>query len=114
MDIYLPVRTKWMMKKLYTATMLVLGVILGVQGSEYLSVLQDEKAREIHRINSLNLLCYVIIMIIIVCTVWLFKHKRVRFLHDFFHESTLAIIYGLIVGAFIRYSGTDTKVTQMV
>nr|XP_046911145.1 sodium/hydrogen exchanger 9-like isoform X2 [Dermatophagoides farinae] len=92
---------------------LIIGFIIGVQTSEFLVIRQDQKAREIHRLDSLNLLSYVTIMIIIVCTVWLFKHKRVRFLHDFFHETGLAIIYGLIVGAIIRYSGSDTKVSQL-
>nr|XP_027201088.1 sodium/hydrogen exchanger 9-like isoform X3 [Dermatophagoides pteronyssinus] len=105
--------TKWILRSIHRFSMLIVGLIFGVQASEFLVIRQDQKARDLHRLDSLNLLSYVTIMIIIVCTIWLFKHRRVRFLHDFFHETGLAISYGLIVGALIRYSGSDTKVSQL-
>jgi hypothetical protein len=64
-----------------------------------LDIRQDEKAKELHRLDSLNILSYVLLLILTVCTIWLFKKRRVQFLH----ETGLAIIYGLIVGAIIRY-----------
>ncbi|XP_076370262.1 sodium/hydrogen exchanger 6-like isoform X2 [Tachypleus tridentatus] len=67
----------------------------------------DEKARGIHRIDSENILAYVCLLILTVCTIWLFKRKRARFLH----ETGLAIIYGLVIGAIIRYSAEDTEIS---
>ncbi|KAG1686120.1 Sodium/hydrogen exchanger 7 [Nymphon striatum] len=70
----------------------------------------DEKAKSIHRIDSLNILAYVFLLILTVCTIWLFKHRRVRFLH----ETGLAVMYGLIIGAILRYSGPDAEITHEV
>ena len=61
----------------------------------------DEKAKQLHRIDSFNILAYTFLLILTVCTIWLFKRRRARFLH----ETGLAIIYGLIIGAIIRYVG---------
>ena len=80
-----------------------------VAGYAVLDIRQDEKAKLLHRLDTLNILAYVCILILIVCTIWLFKHKRVKFIH----ETGLAIIYGLIVGAIIRYAGKDTDVSQL-
>lgn len=50
----------------------------------------DAKAQSTHRIDSLNLLSYTLLLILTVLTIWLFKHRRVSFLH----ETGLAVIYG--------------------
>ena len=80
-----------------------------VYGYAVLDIRQDAKAKLLHRLDTLNILAYVCILILIVCTIWLFKHKRVKFVH----ETGLAVIYGLIVGAIIRYTGKDTDISQM-
>jgi len=61
----------------------------------------DEKALNTHRLDNLNLLLYTFLLILTVVTIWMFKHRRLRFLH----ETGLAVIYGLVVGAIIRYTG---------
>ncbi|XP_018918233.1 sodium/hydrogen exchanger 6 isoform X2 [Bemisia tabaci] len=69
----------------------------------------DAKAQLNHRLDSLNLLLYTFLLILTVLTIWLFKHRRLRFLH----ETGLAVIYGLIVGAFLRYTGTPQQLQHL-
>ncbi|XP_061385773.1 sodium/hydrogen exchanger 6 isoform X1 [Danaus plexippus] len=69
----------------------------------------DAKATLLHRIDSLNLLIYTCLLTLTVLTIWVFKHRRVSWLH----ETGLAVIYGLIVGAIIRYAGSTNQVTHI-
>ena len=50
----------------------------------------DEKIKEQHRIDSLNLLLYMMLLITTVLTVWMFKHRRMRYMH----ETGLALVFG--------------------
>ncbi|KAF5303763.1 hypothetical protein FQA39_LY09836 [Lamprigera yunnana] len=72
-------------------------------------IVLDAKAQSNHRLDSLNLLSYTLLLILTVLTIWLFKHRRVSFLH----ETGLAVIYGLIVGAIIRYAGSSAAISNM-
>ncbi|XP_076164386.1 na[+]/H[+] hydrogen exchanger 3 isoform X6 [Ptiloglossa arizonensis] len=70
----------------------------------------DAKAQLLHRLDSLNLLLYTFLLILTVLTIWTFKHRRLRFLH----ETGLAVIYGLIIGAIIRYGfATSSTILHM-
>ena len=59
----------------------------------------DEKEIALHQLDSLSLLLYTFLLTLTVLTIWMFKHRRVRFLH----ETGLALFYGLIIGAIVRY-----------
>jgi len=63
----------------------------------------DEKKLLLHKLDSLSLLLYTFLLTLTVVTIWLFKHRRVAFIH----ETGLAIVYGLIIGAIIRYGVND-------
>ncbi|KAI0230723.1 Sodium/hydrogen exchanger 7 [Lamellibrachia satsuma] len=52
---------------------------------------------------------FISLLVLNVLTIWLFKHRRFRFIH----ETGLGIIYGLIVGAIIRYMGTSNVIYPM-
>ncbi|XP_056269854.1 sodium/hydrogen exchanger 7-like [Pseudoliparis swirei] len=59
----------------------------------------EKEAEESHRQDSVNLLTFILLLTLTILTIWLFKHRRVRFLH----ETGLGMIYGLLVGVILRY-----------
>ncbi|XP_064638125.1 sodium/hydrogen exchanger 9-like isoform X9 [Lineus longissimus] len=71
---------------------------------------QDERAQTDHRLDSLNLLMFIALLILVILTIWLFKHVRFRFVH----ETGLGLFYGLVIGAIIRYAGVGTPRTTEV
>ncbi|XP_046414742.1 sodium/hydrogen exchanger 7 isoform X2 [Neodiprion fabricii] len=88
------------------AVVVTIGVFLLKSCSgEETDIKLDKKAQLLHRLDSLNLLLYTFLLILTVLTIWTFKHRRLRFLH----ETGLAVIYGLIVGAIIRYGFTNSS-----
>ncbi|XP_066571295.1 sodium/hydrogen exchanger 6a isoform X2 [Amia ocellicauda] len=62
-------------------------------------IVTEKKAEESHRQDSANLLIFIMLLTLTILTIWLFKHRRFRFLH----ETGLAMIYGLLVGVVLRY-----------
>ncbi|KAL9707120.1 hypothetical protein quinque_010638 [Culex quinquefasciatus] len=75
------------------------GLLLASQGclGESTDIELDAKANKIHQIDSLNLLLYTFLLTLTVLTIWLFKHRRVSWLH----ETGLAVIY---VREFLEHS----------
>ncbi|KAJ8282500.1 hypothetical protein COCON_G00050190 [Conger conger] len=65
----------------------------------------EKEAEESHRQDSVNLLTFILLLTLTILTIWLFKHRRVRFLH----ETGLAMIYGLLVGVIFRYGISSTS-----
>merc|ERR1711976_905197 len=59
----------------------------------------------LHKLDSLSLLLYTFLLTLTVVTIWLFKHRRVAFIH----ETGLAVVYGLIIGAIIRFGVNDNQ-----
>jgi len=72
-------------------------------------VIVDQKGKQRHRIDTLNLLAYVVLLILVLVTTWFFKRRRRLYIH----ETGLAIIYGLIMGAALRYFGLEVTISSV-
>lgn len=63
------------------------------------NIVTEKEAEESHRQDSADLLIFIMLLTLTILTIWLFKHRRFRFLH----ETGLAMIYGVLVGVVLRY-----------
>ena len=82
---------------------------LGLVRASIIDVQVDEKKEYNHIADSVDLLSYVLLICVTILTVWIFKSRRLRFLH----ESGLAVIYGLLVGLVLKLSGSSRNITHM-
>lgn len=85
------------MNKFYGSIGFLLNLLVLCQGSGT-DIALDAKATLLHRIDSLNLLIYTCLLTLTVLTIWVFKHRRVSWLH----ETGLAVIYGKFICNFHR------------
>ncbi|XP_037754897.1 sodium/hydrogen exchanger 7 isoform X2 [Chelonia mydas] len=98
----LPVRSALLLLLLLRAR----GLRAGERSSSAMEEIATEKeAEESHRQDSVSLLTFILLLTLTILTIWLFKHRRVRFLH----ETGLAMIYGLIVGVILRYGSPSSS-----
>ncbi|XP_072519310.1 sodium/hydrogen exchanger 6a [Salminus brasiliensis] len=81
------------------ASLSVLFCVCGAEDSAMENIVTEKKAEESHRQDSADLLIFILLLTLTILTIWLFKHRRFRFLH----ETGLAMIYGLLVGVVLRY-----------
>lgn len=97
-------------EKICTLAAAFLAFLVAVcRASAPMDIKMDEKAHSIHRVDTVNILVYTFLLILTVCIIWLFKRRRARFLH----ETGLAIIFGLIVGAIVRYASEETEMSHV-
>lgn len=61
-------------------------------------IVSEKQAEESHRQDSANLLIFILLLTLTILTIWLFKHRRARFLH----ETGLAMIYGKCLTPHVR------------
>ena len=91
------------------ALLLAFLAFIGPIAASIIDVQVDEKKEFGHVADSVDLLCYVLLLCVTILTFWTFKTRRIRFLH----ESGLAVIYGLLVGLVLKLSGSSRLVTHM-
>ncbi|MFH4982435.1 hypothetical protein AB6A40_009144 [Gnathostoma spinigerum] len=70
----------------------------------------EQRAKTIHRVNTLILLTFVALLVLIVLTSWFFKHHRFQFVH----ETGLTLFYGLLIGFVFRYTSIGVIQSQTI
>ena len=69
-------------------------IIMSTSGldAEKIESNQEERTANVHRLDSLNLLLFTTLLVVVVLTIWIFKRRNFRYIH----ETCLALIYGRI------------------
>uniref|UniRef100_A0A0N5AM00 Sodium/hydrogen exchanger n=1 Tax=Syphacia muris TaxID=451379 RepID=A0A0N5AM00_9BILA len=70
----------------------------------------EKRAQSIHRTNTLILMVYVALLVLIVLTAWFFKKHRFLFIH----ETGLTLCYGLLIGVLLRYTNIGVIESETV
>ncbi|CAH8458449.1 unnamed protein product [Schistosoma intercalatum] len=68
----------------------------------------EQRLQNDHRMDNLILLVYVVLLTLSVITIWAFKHRRFRYIH----ETGLSVVYGLAVGLILRYAIKSSNYTM--
>ena len=61
--------------------------------NDLIELKQDARKSHDHIVDSINLLMFTLLLILVILTIWLFKHKKFPYIH----ETGLAIIYGKLI-----------------
>ncbi|TRY61537.1 hypothetical protein TCAL_04177 [Tigriopus californicus] len=87
----------------------VISAWMGQAMGSAIDVAVDERKRMAHQVDSLDLLLFVCLLILTIVTLWTFKRRRMPYLH----ESGLAVIYGLIVGLLLSFTGSPRSESSL-
>lgn len=63
-----------------------------------------QSAEDAHKIDSADLLMFIGLLLLTIFTIWFFKFKSIRFIH----ETGLAIVYGCVIGLVVKYTTKRT------
>lgn len=67
-----------------------------------------QSPEEAHKVDSADLLLFLFLLLLTIFTIWFFKHKSIRFIH----ETGLAIIYGCVIGLIVKYTTTRESISS--
>jgi len=87
----------------------ILNMVSAASIMDETEVVTDFKKNRQHVDDSNTLLAYVGLLVLTMITMWVFKKKRIWFLH----ESGLSVMFGLLVGALLRYAGHKNYITAV-
>ncbi len=82
---------------------------MNIINDDAIEINTDERSSRDHIIDSVNLLIFTFLLILVILTIWLFKHYKFKYIH----ETGLAIIYGTIFGLIIRYGFSHVDKTYI-
>ena len=99
------------MRRCYLLFLIFMDTVILKSAGSAVDLIIDERRSELHKTASINLLIYMLLLCLTIFTLWAFKHKRRL---GCLHESGLAVIYGLIIGMLIRFTGTPTEITHLM